>query len=406
MPDQPQPRAPQTIDLGRVVGHDGTPATITGATAVTGAPGTNAQVSMGGTPSARTFQFTIPRGDVGVPGSTGDALQYPPTYPITYVGGTTQANVATIPGFTYTAADYNKVLFLYGRLHPNPNGQYLLNINSLGNRQIVNATPNPYGDWGQHSSWPWWNLERWPRPNGMYAAYPTHGEYNSQPFTLMVRFNGSYFEERRLGEVYRDILRLHSGKTNFWHWMTSLVAGGTRLISAHPNMDTPLIPHTIAGICTISFDARTKLQGWNLVRPDMLHRKRRLIIKHAWSVPASTIRIPNFENTISWYDDSESKRTGTYIHTRQTVPFGYDVRVAKHLIDGGYATVGAGYVDIPYPGGATEMEIVYSANYPTFDYWKGGLYKHVYAPPNLRASRWGPMKILIDILDVTIMQRV
>ena len=46
-------------------GPAGADAAITGITVATGAPGSAAQVSMGGTPQARTFALTVPRGDVG-----------------------------------------------------------------------------------------------------------------------------------------------------------------------------------------------------------------------------------------------------------------------------------------------------------------------------------------------------
>ncbi|WP_249225507.1 hypothetical protein [Nocardioides alcanivorans] len=42
-------------------------------TTTTGPPGTNASVTQSGTPQARTFNFTIPRGDQGVQGPTGPA---------------------------------------------------------------------------------------------------------------------------------------------------------------------------------------------------------------------------------------------------------------------------------------------------------------------------------------------
>lgn len=50
---------PVTIVMGDTSG------TIVSATAVTGAPGTDASVTLGGTPAARTIEFTIPRGATG-----------------------------------------------------------------------------------------------------------------------------------------------------------------------------------------------------------------------------------------------------------------------------------------------------------------------------------------------------
>src|SRR5262245_4636584 len=38
-------------------------------TVITGSPGTNASVAVGGTPQAATVQFTIPRGDTGTGGA-------------------------------------------------------------------------------------------------------------------------------------------------------------------------------------------------------------------------------------------------------------------------------------------------------------------------------------------------
>jgi hypothetical protein len=52
-------------------GPAGTAATVDAGTTTTGTPGTSANVTAGGTPSARTFDFTIPRGDVGATGATG-----------------------------------------------------------------------------------------------------------------------------------------------------------------------------------------------------------------------------------------------------------------------------------------------------------------------------------------------
>lgn len=54
-------------------GATGSAATIAAGTTTTGAPGTSATVSNSGSSSAATFNFTIPRGDVGVTGATGSA---------------------------------------------------------------------------------------------------------------------------------------------------------------------------------------------------------------------------------------------------------------------------------------------------------------------------------------------
>jgi collagen type VII alpha len=52
-------------------GSTGAAATVTVGTTTTGSPGTSASVSNSGTSSAATFNFTIPRGDVGATGSQG-----------------------------------------------------------------------------------------------------------------------------------------------------------------------------------------------------------------------------------------------------------------------------------------------------------------------------------------------
>jgi hypothetical protein len=52
-------------------GPAGSAATVAAGTTTTGAPGSSASVTNSGTSSAATFNFTIPRGDVGATGSTG-----------------------------------------------------------------------------------------------------------------------------------------------------------------------------------------------------------------------------------------------------------------------------------------------------------------------------------------------
>lgn len=70
-------------------GATGTAATITSASATTGAAGSNASVTLGGTASARTFSFTVPRGDTGAKGDTGDVGPNP-----LHVGSTPPSNPA------------------------------------------------------------------------------------------------------------------------------------------------------------------------------------------------------------------------------------------------------------------------------------------------------------------------
>ena len=53
-------------------GNTGTAATIAAGTTTTGAPGSSASVTNSGSSSAATFDFTIPRGDVGAKGDTGN----------------------------------------------------------------------------------------------------------------------------------------------------------------------------------------------------------------------------------------------------------------------------------------------------------------------------------------------
>ena len=63
------PRGPRGLTGG--TGNTGASGTATAGTTTTGLPGTEALVTDGGTPSARIFNFTIPRGDEGPPGEDG-----------------------------------------------------------------------------------------------------------------------------------------------------------------------------------------------------------------------------------------------------------------------------------------------------------------------------------------------
>lgn len=82
-------------------GADGTAATVSVTGTTTGAAGTVAAVTQGGTPTARTLAFTIPRGDTGAVGPQG------PTGPVGATGATgadgTAATV-TVTGTTTGAA--------------------------------------------------------------------------------------------------------------------------------------------------------------------------------------------------------------------------------------------------------------------------------------------------------------
>jgi hypothetical protein len=53
-------------------GPAGTAATLNLGTVTTGAAGSSVVITAGGTASARTFSFTIPRGDTGAQGPKGD----------------------------------------------------------------------------------------------------------------------------------------------------------------------------------------------------------------------------------------------------------------------------------------------------------------------------------------------
>ena len=75
-------------------GKDGATATVTIGTVTTGAPGTSVSVTNSGTPNAAVLNFTIPKGDTGVPGIPG-----PPGPPTPYPGVTSNgANGLTIAG--------------------------------------------------------------------------------------------------------------------------------------------------------------------------------------------------------------------------------------------------------------------------------------------------------------------
>lgn len=83
-------------------GATGSAATISVGSTTTGSPGTSASVTNSGTSSAATFNFTIPRGDVGATGATGatgsTGAQGPSgviavTAPITNSGTSTSATI-------------------------------------------------------------------------------------------------------------------------------------------------------------------------------------------------------------------------------------------------------------------------------------------------------------------------
>jgi hypothetical protein len=69
------------ILVGPFQGETGAAATIVAATAETGEPGTEVAVVMGGTSTARTFQFTIPKGDLGPNNPDVPATPTPPANP-------------------------------------------------------------------------------------------------------------------------------------------------------------------------------------------------------------------------------------------------------------------------------------------------------------------------------------
>lgn len=69
------------ILVGPFQGETGAAATIVAATAETGEPGTEVAVVMGGTSTARTFQFTIPKGDLGPNNPDIPATPTPPSNP-------------------------------------------------------------------------------------------------------------------------------------------------------------------------------------------------------------------------------------------------------------------------------------------------------------------------------------
>ena len=61
-------------------GDPGLAATVNVGTTTTGAPGSDAEVTNTGTPSAAVFNFTIPRGDKGDKGEPGVGIQYKGTW--------------------------------------------------------------------------------------------------------------------------------------------------------------------------------------------------------------------------------------------------------------------------------------------------------------------------------------
>jgi len=68
--------------VGPFRGDAGAAAEIVSATAVTGEPGTEVAVALGGTSTARTFQFTIPKGDAGTGGSETIISDTRPSSPV------------------------------------------------------------------------------------------------------------------------------------------------------------------------------------------------------------------------------------------------------------------------------------------------------------------------------------
>lgn len=84
-------------------GVPGTAAAITSATASTGVPGSPVSVSVGGSDAARTFAFTIPRGDKGDKGDPGDQGT-PGTAATITVGATTTLTPGTPAAVTNTGS--------------------------------------------------------------------------------------------------------------------------------------------------------------------------------------------------------------------------------------------------------------------------------------------------------------
>jgi hypothetical protein len=111
----PGPQGPPGQD-STVPGPPGTPgaqglpgaaATVNAGATVTGAPGSNAQVTNSGSTTAAIFNFTIPRGDVGATGAQGNpgnqGIQGNPGPPLNFKGHV--ANAPALPASGNTTGD-------------------------------------------------------------------------------------------------------------------------------------------------------------------------------------------------------------------------------------------------------------------------------------------------------------
>ncbi len=78
------------------IGNPGSAATVTASTTTTGAPGSSAFVTNSGSTTAAVFHFTIPRGDVGVPGAPGEQGPNSLSGLTTIASTTTQLNTKTL----------------------------------------------------------------------------------------------------------------------------------------------------------------------------------------------------------------------------------------------------------------------------------------------------------------------
>lgn len=123
-------RAGEDIDAGHVVGPAGQ---IESATATSLSPGEAPTVTLGGTPSVRTMEFGIPKGDKGDTGLQGDSSLAAGTISL-WVGDTAPANWLLCNGAAVSRTTYASLFAAIGTKYGAGDGSTTFNVPNLKGR--------------------------------------------------------------------------------------------------------------------------------------------------------------------------------------------------------------------------------------------------------------------------------